>query len=301
VSAAHTGAMVPGAILLVGCGKMGGALVKGWRNRGIAAERIVIVEPSPAAREAAAQLGVTVLAEPPAPDPARPFAAIVLAVKPQVMSNVAPLYRALAQPGTGSAAAAGASATPGAAGASATVVLSIAAGTTTQTLRSFVGSDRAVVRAMPNTPAAVGRGMTVLFAAPGASDAQRALCGELMSAVGEVRWIADEALMDAVTAVSGSGPAYVFHLIEALAKAGVAAGLDPALAEDLARATVSGSGELARQSSDPPSKLRTDVTSPGGTTEAALKVLMAEPGGLTELMTRAIAAAAKRSKELAGK
>ncbi|MGE5540014.1 MAG: pyrroline-5-carboxylate reductase [Gemmatimonas sp.] len=272
---------MPGAILLVGCGKMGGALVKGWRARGIAGDRIVIVEPSEAARAAAAALGVSVLAAPPPTDPARPFAAIVLAVKPQVMGNVAPLYRALVGGDT--------------------VVLSIAAGTTTDTLRSFVGTAGAVVRAMPNTPAAVGRGMTVLFAASGTSEAQRALCGELMSAVGEVRWIADEALMDAVTAVSGSGPAYVFHLIEALAKAGVAAGLDPKLAEDLARATVSGSGELARLSTDSPSQLRVNVTSPGGTTEAALKVLMADPGGLAELMTRAVAAAAKRSKELSGK
>jgi len=154
---------------------------------------------------------------------------------------------------------------------------------------------------MPNTPAAVGRGMTVLYATPGAAPSQRDLCSELMSAVGEVRWIDDEALMDAVTAVSGSGPAYVFHLIEALATAGTVAGLDPKLAEDLARATVSGSGELARLSSDSPSKLRADVTSPGGTTEAALKVLMADPGGLIELMTRAVQAAAKRSRELAGK
>jgi pyrroline-5-carboxylate reductase len=281
VSAANAGAVLPGAILLVGCGKMGGALVKGWRARGVAAERIVIVEPVQGARDAASQLGVTVLAEPPRADAAHPFAAVVLAVKPQIMGNVAPLYRALATPTT--------------------VVLSIAAGTTTETLRSFVGKDRTVVRAMPNTPAAVGRGMTVLYATPGAAPSQRDLCSELMSAVGEVRWIDDEALMDAVTAVSGSGPAYVFHLIEALATAGTVAGLDPKLAEDLARATVSGSGELARLSSDSPSKLRADVTSPGGTTEAALKVLMADPGGLIELMTRAVQAAAKRSRELAGK
>jgi pyrroline-5-carboxylate reductase len=152
---------------------------------------------------------------------------------------------------------------------------------------------------MPNTPAAVGRGMTVLFAG-GVTQAQSEFCAELMGAVGEVRWVADEALMDAVTALSGSGPAYVFHLIEALAAAGADAGLDPALAADLARATVIGAGELARLSADPAAKLRTDVTSPGGTTEAALKVLMADPGGLKELMTRAVAAAARRSRELAG-
>lgn len=267
-------------ILLVGCGKMGGALVKGWRARGIAADRIGIVEPSEPARAAVAKLGVTVLAEAPAADPARPFAALVLAVKPQVMGAVAPLYRGLVAPTT--------------------VVLSIAAGTTTATLKAHLGAGAAVVRAMPNTPAAVGRGMTVLFAAAGVTDAQANLAAELMAAVGEVRRIAQESLMDAVTAVSGSGPAYVFHLIEALAAAGVEAGLEPALAADLARATVTGSGELARLSSDPPAKLRTDVTSPGGTTEAALKVLMADPGGLKDLMTRAVAAAARRSKELSG-
>ena len=273
-------ASVAGPILLVGCGKMGGALVAGWRARGIAADRIVIVEPNESARASASRLGVQVLGTAPQPDASRPFAALVLAVKPQVMGQVAPAYRALMTP--------------------ATVALSIAAGITTATLKTHL-SAAAVVRAMPNTPAAVGRGMTVLFAAPDVAKAQADLCGELMGAVGEVRWINDEALMDPVTAVSGSGPAYVFHLIEALAEAGVAAGLDPALAADLARATVTGSGELARLSSDPAAKLRADVTSPGGTTEAALKVLMADPGGLRELMTRAVQAAAKRSRELAGK
>jgi pyrroline-5-carboxylate reductase len=269
-----------GPILLVGCGKMGGALVKGWRARGISADRIVIVEPSDAARAAASQLRVTVLTGPPAADPMRPFAAIVLAVKPQAMGTVAPQYRGLMAPST--------------------VALSIAAGTTSATLKVHLGGDAAVVRAMPNTPAAVGRGMTVLFASAGVTQPQMNLAAELMVAVGEVRRIEDESLMDAVTALSGSGPAYVFHLIEALATAGIEAGLDAALAADLARATVTGAGDLARLSSDSPSKLRTDVTSPGGTTEAALKVLMADPGGLTELMTRAVHAAAMRSKELSG-
>ncbi|HET9149091.1 MAG TPA: pyrroline-5-carboxylate reductase, partial [Alphaproteobacteria bacterium] len=260
-------ASAAGPILLVGCGKMGGALVAGWRTRGIAAEQIAIVEPNDGARAAAARLGVRVLSAAPAPDPAYPFAAIVLAVKPQVMGAVAPLYRPLMAPGP--------------------VALSIAAGITTAGLKRHLGDNAAIVRAMPNTPAAVGRGMTVMFAGGGVTRAQSDLCVELMGAVGEVRWIADEMLMDAVTAVSGSGPAYVFYLIEALAMAGADAGLDPALAADLARATVIGSGELARLSPDPAAKLRTDVTSPGGTTEAALKVLMADPGGLKELMTRA--------------
>jgi pyrroline-5-carboxylate reductase len=165
-------------------------------------------------------------------------------------------------------------------------------------LKNFLGAKAAVVRAMPNTPAAVGRGMTVLFAAAGVTPAQADLCAELLTAVGEVRWIKNELLMDAVTAVSGSGPAYVFHLIEALTAAGVAAGLEATLAADLALATVTGSGELARLSSDSAATLRTNVTSPGGTTEAALKVLMADQGGLTDLMTQAVQAAAQRSKEL---
>lgn len=272
-------ALAAGPILLVGCGKMGGALVAGWRARGVAADRIVIVEPSEGARALATRLGVSVLAAAPAPDSTRTFAAIVLAVKPQVMGAVAPLYRPFMGVGT--------------------VALSIAAGITTAGLKRHLGDSAAVVRAMPNTPAAVGRGMTVLFAASGVAQGQSDLCVELMAAVGDVRWIADEALMDAVTAVSGSGPAYVFHLIEALAAAGAAAGLDPALSAELARATVIGAGELARLSSDPASKLRSDVTSPGGTTEAALKVLMADRGGLKELMTRAVEAAARRSRDLA--
>jgi len=194
------------------------------------------------------------------------------------MASVAPAYKALMSPTT--------------------VALSIAAGTTTVTLKNFLGTSAAVVRAMPNTPAAVGRGMTVLFAAAGVTPSQADICAELLTAVGKVRWVKDESLMDAVTAVSGSGPAYVFHLIEALTAAGVAAGLEATLAADLALATVTGSGELARLSSDSAAVLRTNVTSPGGTTEAALKVLMADRGGLTDLMTRAVQAAAQRSKEL---
>ena len=267
-----------GPILLVGCGKMGGALVSGWRARGVAAERIVIVEPAEAARATAAKLGVMVMSAPPNADRDHPFGAVVLAVKPQMMASVAPAYQALMSPST--------------------VALSIAAGTTTATLKNFLGVGAAVVRAMPNTPAAVGRGMTVLFAAPGVMPTQAELCAELLTAVGEVRWVKDEGLMDAVTAVSGSGPAYVFHLIEALTAAGVAAGLDAALAADLALATVTGSGELARLSSESAAALRTNVTSPGGTTEAALKVLMADRGGLTDLMIRTVQAAAQRSKEL---
>ena len=202
----------------------------------------------------------------------------MLAVKPQVAPEVMP---ALA-PFVGAA----------------TVVVSIMAG---RTLRFLEGAlpRAALVRAMPNTPAAIGRGITVAVANAHVSQQQRALVDALLSAVGAVEWIADEALMDAVTALSGSGPAYVFLLAEAMARAGAAAGLPPALAATLARATVAGSGELLHRSPLDAATLRQNVTSPGGTTAAALEVLMADDG-LEPLITSAIAAAAKRSRDLAG-
>ncbi|HEY4635559.1 MAG TPA: pyrroline-5-carboxylate reductase, partial [Rhodospirillales bacterium] len=180
-----------------------------------------------------------------------------------------------------------------------TVFLSIAAGKTIGYFQSWFGTKAAIVRAMPNTPAAVGRGITVAIANKRAGKAQRKRCDRLLAAVGEVAWIGDEALMDAVTAVSGSGPAYVFLLAECLAEAGRAAGLPVALSRRLARVTVAGSGELLHRSDDAPETLRKNVTSPGGTTAAALELLMAADG-LQPLLTRAIAAAARRSKELAG-
>jgi pyrroline-5-carboxylate reductase len=181
----------------------------------------------------------------------------------------------------------------------ATVFLSVAAGKTLAVFETYLGSEAVVVRAMPNTPAAIGRGMIVGCPNERVSDGQKALCDSLMAAVGEVAWIDDEALMDAVTGVSGSGPAYVFLLIECLAQAGRAAGLPGDLADRLALVTVSGAGELARQSAESPTVLRENVTSPNGTTQAALEVLMAEDG-LAPLMTKAVAAATQRSRELAG-
>jgi pyrroline-5-carboxylate reductase len=203
---------------------------------------------------------------------------IVLAVKPQSMDEAtAPLVR-LARPGS--------------------VVLSIAAGKTIAGFEARFGASAAIVRAMPNTPAAVGRGITVACANRNVAAPLRARCNDLLAAVGAVAWVEDEALLDPVTAVSGSGPAYVFLLIECLAEAGVAAGLAPELAAQLARATVCGAGELAYRSADPAATLRKNVTSPGGTTQAALEVLMA-PDGLQALMTKAVAAANRRSRELA--
>ncbi len=265
-------------IVLIGCGKMGGALLAGWLERGMAPDQVVVVEPFGAA-DIAARHGVTVLDDAARLDAGLAPSVVVFAVKPQAMDDVAPAYRRFAGPGT--------------------VFLSIAAGRTIASFERLLGRHAAIVRTMPNTPASVGRGITVACANPNVSDTQRGRCQELLEAVGEVAWVDDEALLDAVTAVSGSGPAYVFLLIECLAEAGVEAGLPGDIAARLARATVIGSGELARQSPEPADQLRRDVTSPGGTTEAALGVLMADDG-MAALMRRAVDAATKRSRELAG-
>jgi pyrroline-5-carboxylate reductase len=264
------------ALLLVGCGKMGGALLSGWLERRVAG-RVTVVEPGPGAAAFAGRPGIAVLpASAAIPGDAAP-AVVVLAVKPQAMAEVLPAYRRFA--GTA-------------------LFLSIAAGKTLGFFARTLGPEAAVVRAMPNTPAAIGRGIAALCANPRVSPAQRVLAERLLAAVGEVAWVEDEALIDAVTALSGSGPAYVFLLIECLAEAGVAAGLPADLAARLARATVAGSGELARLSPDSAAALREAVTSPGGTTRAALDVLMAADG-LAPLLRRAVLAAAKRSRDLA--
>ncbi len=266
-----------GRLLLIGCGKMGGALLRGWLERGLAPDKVTVVEPGAGARAEVAALGVTAVAGLDEAEAAPPPAFVVLAVKPQMMAAVLPSCRRFAAPGT--------------------AFLSVAAGSTIASFEAALGGGAAVIRVMPNTPAAVGRGMSVLCANPGVEETQKTVAGALMAAVGEVAWIDYEALMDAVTGVSGSGPAYVFLLIEALAEAGVEAGLPRDLATQLARATVAGAGELARQSEEPAAELRRNVTSPGGTTAAALEVLMAA-GGLPDLMKRAVAAAAKRGREL---
>ncbi len=265
-----------GTLLLVGAGKMGGAMLEGWLALGLAADKIAVLEPQPTSDIAA--LAGRGLRLNPAPRDIGEAAAIVVAVKPQTAPEAMP---ALAPFVGGS-----------------TVTVSIMAG---RTLRFLEGAlpRAALVRAMPNTPAAIGRGITVAVANARVSPPQRELVHALLSAVGAVEWVEDEALMDAVTAVSGSGPAYVFLLAEAMARAGAAAGLPPALAATLARATVAGSGELLHRSPLDAASLRQNVTSPGGTTAAALDVLMGKDG-LEPLMTRAIAAATKRSRDLAG-
>jgi pyrroline-5-carboxylate reductase len=267
-------AKLSGDIVLVGAGKMGGAMLAGWIASGISPKRIVVIDPAPSADIRTQEpKGLRVNPEHTA---AGEVAGLIVAIKPQMFADaVASLqpYVSLATP-----------------------VLSIMAGTTLSSLAAL--GSKSIVRAMPNLPASIGRGMTVAVATPDVTDNQRAFAHALLAATGAVEWINDEALMDAVTAVSGSGPAYAFLLAETLAAAGVAAGLPETLANKLARETVAGSGELLNQSELDASVLRKNVTSPGGTTAAALDVLMAADG-LPDLMKRAVEAAAKRSRELA--
>lgn len=264
-----------GKLLLVGCGKMGGAMLEGWLSRGLKPADALIAEPVEALRPKKpglrAMASTSEIAETPE--------IVVLAVKPQTMDAVLPDLKRFADEGA--------------------VFLSIAAGKTLNYFASHLGAAAKVVRAMPNTPAAVRQGITVACASAGVSAAEKKRCLDLLEAVGQALWVDDEALMDPVTALSGSGPAYVFLLVEAMAAAGEKIGLSPAMAMQLARATVAGSGELLKQSSEPASQLRVNVTSPGGTTAEALKVLMAADG-IQPVFDKALAAASRRSRELAG-
>jgi pyrroline-5-carboxylate reductase len=268
-------ASIPGTLVLVGAGKMGGAMLDGWLARKLPPKKVVIIEPQPSKQiKAMAKRGVRINPKGAIDN----VAAMVIAVKPQTAPDVLPKLSSLAGPKT--------------------VVVSIMAGRTLGFLEKHFGTS-AVVRAMPNTPAAIGRGITVAVGNPRVKAPARKLAHGLLAATGSVEWVDDEALMDAVTAVSGSGPAYVFLLAEAMAQAGEAAGLPKELAEKLARETVAGSGELLHRSPLPAATLRQNVTSPGGTTAAALDVLMSADG-VPPLMTKAIAAATRRGKELAG-
>ncbi len=268
-----TGALPP--ILLVGGGKMGGAMLAGWRERGLAAS--VVVDPAPGAAALGGEGVLVVASAAQAPAGFRPEA-VVLAVKPQsapeALAGLAPLL--------GGA-----------------VVLSIMAGRTVAGVAQLLGAGPAIVRAMPNTPAAIRQGITVAFAGPGTGEGQRMLCDGLLAAIGEVAWVDDEGLIDPVTAVSGGGPAYVFLLAEVLERAAIEQGISQALARRLARVTVSGSGALLAASEEDAGALRVAVTSPGGTTQRALAVLMAD-AAWPALMSRAVAAATERSRELGG-
>ena len=267
----------PNPIVLVGGGRMGGALAAGWLRGPLEAAQLTVVEPDDGVAARLAPLGAKRVTEPTALPTTLEPVAIVFAVKPQVMAEVVPQYAGF--------------------GGAECVHLSIAAGWPVALLERDLG-DVPIVRAMPNTPAAIGEGMTVAWANHAVSREQQALCEGLLRAVGAVAWIDDEYHMDAVTAVSGSGPAYVFLLAECLAEAAVDAGLPADLARLLAERTVSGAGALLAQAEDDAGQLRRNVTSPGGTTEAALSVLMASDG-LGPLMTRAVRAATERGRALA--
>jgi pyrroline-5-carboxylate reductase len=273
-SSANALQTLSGPIVLAGAGKMGGAMLSGWLARGLDARSVSVIEPHPS-DDISALIAQGIRLNPSAED-AGAVTTLVVALKPQMFREAGAMLKSFAGPST--------------------LVVSIMAGATIASIEQVCGGM--AVRAMPNTPAAIGRGITVAVAAKAVSPAQRAVADALLRATGSVEWIDDESLMDAVTAVSGSGPAYIFLLAEELARAGVEAGLPPELATKLARETVSGAGELLHRSELAPATLRQNVTSPGGTTAAALEVLMGKDG-LQPLLTRAVAAATRRSKELA--
>lgn len=259
-------------LVLLGCGKMGSAMLAGWRARGLPALSVWVADPHPSEwlKEQGVHLNETLPATP---------AVVLVAVKPQMMADALPSLQAM---GNGK-----------------TLFVSVAAGTPIAQFEAVLGGQTPIVRAMPNTPAAISRGITAIVGnkhagAQGLADAE-----SLLSAVGDVVRLTDEAQIDAVTGVSGSGPAYVFHMIETLAAAGVAQGLPEEMAMQLAKATVAGAGALAMQAAEDPTQLRVNVTSPNGTTQAALEVLMDPDNGFPALMKRAVAAATNRSKELA--
>ncbi len=258
-------------LVLVGCGKMGGAMLRGWLSSGLEPGAVWVLDPFPG--DWLSETGVHVNEGLPE-DPS----VVVVAVKPQMMGEALPGLQTLNN----------------------SLVVSIAAGTRIATFEEVLGAGTAVVRAMPNTPAAIGRGISALVGNKHVGEARMALAEGLLSAVGQTVRLESEDQMDAVTAVSGSGPAYVFHLIETLAAAGVEEGLPEGLAMQLARATVAGAGALAEASDEGPDQLRINVTSPGGTTAAALGVLMDEETGFPVLLKRAVRAAADRGRELAG-
>jgi pyrroline-5-carboxylate reductase len=265
-----------GTLVLVGAGKMGGAMLDGWIARGLKPKQISVIEPHPdKSVRALARRGLKLNPK----GKVTVASALVIAVKPQGAAEaLSPLTGYVDK---------------------ATLVLSIMAGRTIGFLEKSLPPGSAIVRAMPNTPAAIGRGISVAVANANISTRQRKQASDLLAAIGKVEWAGDEALLDAVTALSGSGPAYVFLLAETMASAGIAAGLPPALATRLARETVAGAGELLHRSDVDAATLRKNVTSPGGTTAAALEVLMG-PNGFDNLLTQAIAAATRRSRALAG-
>lgn len=255
---------------------MGGALLEGWLSVGLDPAALTILDPNPSSEIEALCRSRGMRLNPPIEAVERPEA-LVLAIKPQSLERVGPDVDPIVDPKT--------------------LVVSILAGKTVADLKRAIPNAGAIIRAMPNLPASIGRGATGAAASPETTEGQRRLADALLSSVGVVEWLASETLIDAVTAVSGSGPAYVFHLAECLTEAGTAAGLPPEVAARLARATVAGAGELLAHSEHSPATLRENVTSPGGTTAAALAVLMRE-GGMADLLREAVAAAKRRAEEL---
>ena len=258
-------------LVLLGCGKMGSAMLQGWLADGLPPASVWVIDPNPS--EWLRGTGVEINTDLPATP-----AIVLVAVKPQMMGEALPVMQ---DRGNG-----------------ATLFVSVAAGTPISAFEEALGDGTPIVRAMPNTPAAVGRGITAIIGNAHATPAQVDLAEMLLQAVGQVVRLEDEGQMDAVTGLSGSGPAYVFHMIECMAKAGEAQGLSPKLAMQLAQATVAGAGALAEAADEAPAELRRNVTSPNGTTQAGLEVLMDEDAGLPSLMARTVAAAADRSREL---
>lgn len=264
-------------LVLLGCGKMGSAMLQGWLSDGLPLRSVFVLDPYPSdwLQSLVAQ-GLNLNTD--LPDTP---AICIIAVKPQMMGDALPALLAVTQEKT--------------------IFLSIAAGTSIQSFEDILGANTRIVRAMPNTPAAIGRGITALFGNDTSTVADVSLCETLLKAVGKTVVLDTEDQMDAVTALSGSGPAYVFHLIETLAAAGVEQGLPPELAMELAKETVSGAGQLASQADEGPTQLRINVTSPNGTTQAALEVLMNPETGFPKVLSDGVKAAAERSRELGAK
>ncbi|MGV6805729.1 MAG: pyrroline-5-carboxylate reductase [Ruegeria sp.] len=258
-------------LVLLGCGKMGSAMLAGWLEHGLPTASVWVIDPKPSDWLKAQGVNInTALPENPA--------VVLVAVKPQMMGEALPAIQAL--------------------GGGRTLFISVAAGTSIATFEKILGCNTPIVRAMPNTPAAIRQGITAVIGNSHVSDADLSMAEGLLAAIGETVRLEDEVQMDAVTGLSGSGPAYVFHLIETLAAAGEAQGLPHDLAMRLAKATVAGAGALALASDEDPSQLRVNVTSPNGTTQAALEVLMHQQQGFPDLLHRAVKAATDRSKEL---
>lgn len=268
-----------GRLVLIGAGKMGTAMLQGWLEAGVTGDQVTIFDPAPPPETMAVIAQYSISHNPPL-NSVDGVEAILVAIKPQMVDEVLPAMADLAKDNP--------------------LVVSVVAGKTIAAFRQHFGETTPIIRTIPNTPAAVGRGITAMAASDGVSAEQSKLATALLASLGEVVTVTDEALIDACTAISGSGPAYIFYMTECMTAAAKKLGLPADIAEQLARATVAGAGELMRATGTPAGVLRENVTSPKGTTHAALQVLMADEDGMKQLVIRATAEAEKRSRELAG-